>query len=356
MLTRLKLAARVTPFAAAALLAVASTRLGAQGSDPIDDLITRVLADLNDLRYADAIRRGREVLATGRTMSPAQEALLRSTIAAAYFPEEADAQRPDSAIAQFTAALAVQPDLTLPVELRWPGLDSLLTVARSRSFVLLASAEPQTIVGPDGRGRVEVQSSRVARFTLQTSLLGSAVAARQDVTTTAGTRATLQFRAHDGRDVLLTRGEYVATIVATDPVRGDSVLLRRRMLVDATPIMFVAPPALDSARLRPETRRPSFRRTFVTSLVLGTATFVVAALNNEDDFGEDFRPNSGKVALGAGVFAVGMSTYWLRGERRDERAVAANREVRDAHRRAVEAADAENSRRIRDYRVTVSFP
>lgn len=97
----------------------------------MDDLILRVIADLSDLRYGDAIVRGREVMAYARPMmSPAQASLLHTVIAAAF----------DSAIKELEAAIHVKPDVVLPVELAWDGLDSLLTVARSRSFAVVVQA------------------------------------------------------------------------------------------------------------------------------------------------------------------------------------------------------------------------
>ncbi len=341
--------------AIAAVSALAAP-LRAQNADPVDDRITRVIADVNDLRYADAITRGREVLALHRTMRPAQEALLRSALAAAFFPEETAAQQPDSAIAQFVAGIRVQPDLTLPIELRWSGLDSLLFIARARTFAVVVSAEDQSLIGPEGRGNLSVHSSRPARFTLRTSLLGNPVQTAQDASTGADTRATLRFRAHDGRNVLLATGEYIATIVATDPNTGDSTVVTRRLQVEGAALMLVAPPAFDSTKLRAEIVRPPMIRTALTALAVGTATFIIGSLGGgDDDFGDDFEPDGRSIFVGLAIFGAGASTYWLDKGKPDPEAVAANAALRDAHRKAVDDAAAESVRRIQAYRVNVKL-
>lgn len=330
--------------------------LGAQNADPVDDLIARVIADVNDLRYADAIKRGYEVFTFAPTMRPAQEALLRSALAAAFYPEETASQQPDSAIAQFVAGIRVQPDLNLPIELRWAGLDSLLGVARARTFAVVISADEQSLTGPEGRGSITVQSSRPARFVLRTNLMGSAAAARQDSTASADTRGTLRFRAHDGRDVLLAPGPHVATIVATDPVTGDSAVVTRRLTVEGAPLILIAPPALDSTKLRPETSRPPMLRTALTALAFGTATFIIGSLGGGDsDFGDDFEPDGRSIFVGLAIFGAGVGSYWLDKGKTDPEAVAANTALRDEHRKAVDAAAAESEKRIREYRVTVKL-
>lgn len=187
---------RLLSLATLACTAAFAQPLRAQSADPVDDLINRVIADVNDLRYADAIRRGNEVLTYTRTMRPAQYALLRTALAAAFYPEETVAQQPDSAIAQFVAGLKVLPDLSLPIELRWAGLDSLLAVARTRTLAVTVAMDEQALVGPDGRGSISVESSRPARFVLRTNSLGSAAVARQAATTSGATTASQIGRAH----------------------------------------------------------------------------------------------------------------------------------------------------------------
>lgn len=341
-----------------ALTVASLTPLAAQGvppaADPIDDLILRVIADLNDLRYDDAIARGREVFGFTRAMSPAQEALLRTAMAAAFYPEEEPAQRPDSALAQFAAAIRVKPDVEIPIELRWAGLDSLLGVARSRTFAVVVQADTaRTLVGPGARGGLMVQSSRPARFTLRTGLVGAGSSVLQSSSVEPSTASVLMLRALDGNDVLLAPGEYTATVTAVDPVSGDSVQVRRRLLVEGRPLLIVAPPAFDSSRLVPERSRGSLGKRAVVSAVLGGAVFALASFSKDGEADDEFNPTASSAQLGVAVFAIGLSSHWWGRGRRDPEAVAANARVRDEHRRAVEAAAAETERRRSEYRVTV---
>jgi hypothetical protein len=339
----------------AVFLTVTPSPLGAQQTNPIDDLILRVIADLNDLRYGDAIRRGRDALGSRGSMTPAQEARLRTVVAAAFYPEEAAAQQPDSAIVQLVAAVRLRPDLTIPIEVRWAGLDSLLGVARGRTFAVLVSGEPQELVGPEGRGTLRVQSSRPARFRLSTALVGSSVTTRQDEVLTPATEAGLRYRAHDGRDVLLAPGEYDARIVAQDAATGDSVVLVRRLVVEGQRLLLVAPPVFDASRLQPERVRGSITKRAVVSALLAGAVFTAASFRKDGDFDDEFNPSGTSVGLGLGVFAVGVSTHWLGRGRRDAQAVAANARVREEHRRGVEGVEEENRRRVEGYRVRVSW-
>lgn len=348
----------VLAFAVAVSSLVPPARVVAQGvpqpAGPIDDLILRVIADLNDLRYDDAIARGREVFGFTRTMTPAQEALLRTAMAAAFYPEEEPAQRPDSALAQFAAAIRVKPDVTIPIELRWAGLDSLLGVARSRTFALVVQADSaRTLVGPGARGGLMVQSSRPARFTLRTGLVGSASSVLQSSSVEPSTATVLMFRALDGSDVLLAPGEYSATITAVDPATGDSVQVQRRLVVEGRPLFIVAPPAFDSSRLLPERSRGSITKRAVISAVLGGAVFVLTSFSKDGEADDEFNPTATSAQLGVAVFAIGLSTHWWGRGGRDADAVAANARLREEHRRAVEAAEAETERRRAAYRVTV---
>ena len=333
--------------------------LGAQvvpaSREPVDDLILRVIADLSDLRYADAIVRGREVMAYARPMmSSAQASLLHTVIAAAFYPEEGSAQRPDSAIKELEAAIRVKPDVVLPVELAWDGLDSLLTVARSRSFAVVVQADSaRTLVGPTARGGLMVQSSRPARFTLRTGLVGSAASTVQSSTNEPSLASVLMFRALDGNNVLLAPGEYTATVTATDAA-GDSVRVLRRLLVEGEPLLIVAPPTFDESRLLPERRRGSLTTRVVVSALLASAVFVATSFQKDGDVDDEFNPTASSARYGLGVFAIGVGTHWLSRGRRDAEAVAANARLREDHRRAVEAAAAETEQRRNGYRVRVT--
>lgn len=335
-------------------LTLAAAPLRAQTTSPTDVLITRVIEDVNDLRYADAIRHGYEVFAVARALTPAQEVLLRSAMAAAFYPEELAAQQPDSALLQLTAAIFRVPDATLPPELHWAGLDSLLSVARRRTFAVQFSGAEQTLTGPTEQGTLTVVSSRPVRLVLRTSLLGSTVAHTQDSTSAPALRALLRFRAHNGRDVLLAQGAHTATVIAID-ANGDSVFVTRRLEVTGARLMLIAPPALDSAQLKPgTTARPNLVKAGLTTLAFALATFTIGGLSGDDeDFGPGYEPDGRSTLVGLTILSAGVFTYFVERNKADPASVAANTALRDAHRRAMDDAEAQNRTRINQYRVTV---
>jgi hypothetical protein len=342
-------------FAAVLFAAPLRAQVVPAAGEPVDDLILRVIADLSDLRYGDAIRRGREVMSYARPMMSVEQAsLLHTAIAAAFYPEEAAAQRPDSALAELEAAIRVKPDVVLPVELAWDGLDSLLTVARSRSFAVVVRADStRTLVGPAARAGLMVQSSRPARFTLRTGVLGSSTSVVQSTSAELSLASVLMFRALEGNDVLLAPGEYTATVTAVDAA-GDSVRVQRRLLVEGEPLYVIAPPTFDESRLLPERRRGNLTVRVIASALLGGLVFAATSVRVDNDFEAEFKPSGSSTSLGLGVFAVGVGTHWLSRGRRDPDAVAANARMREDHRRAVEAAAAESEQRRNNYRVRVT--
>lgn len=344
-------------------LAVAVVLLGlcrlpaqAQETSPIDDLIVRVMADLNDLRYADAIRRGYEVFAfAGRTMRPEQEVRLRSTMAAAFYPEEAESQRPDSALAQFDAVIRLAPDATLPVEIRWAGLDSLLEVSRRRTFaVVVRPAADQELAGPTGRGHIEFVASRPVRARLRSVAGGRTMV--QDTLAAPARSGRLAFRALDGRTVTLPPGTAEFVLVVSDPTSRDSVVARRTATVEGAALTLVPAPTLDSTRLKPETSKPRRVRTALTGILFATATSIIATSGRgEEPVRSAFNADGRATLITLGILGATVGTYWLDKGVPDPAAIAANAQVRTAHRTAVDAADTENRKRLESFKVMVKF-
>jgi hypothetical protein len=351
---------RLRRFTACAMVALLPVALGAQDAgvaaaprSPLDDLILKVEADVNDLRYADAIRRGNEIIGFTDARSPAQEVRLRSALAAAYYPEEPEFQRPDSAVAQLVAMLRAAPDGAIPIELRWRGLDSLFEVASSLTHaVRIEPAAPQVLVGEAGRGTVSVLASRPSHFRLRLTPAAGGVGVVHDSTSVASRSATLTYRALQGRHVLLTPGAYEIAVIAIDPATGDSVVVRRAARVEGAALILLPTPVFDESRLRPERKRASWLKTGVVSIAVAGLTIVggavfLAASGEEGD--EDLGAAVGAVGLAVG----GLTAFTIHRPKDDPAAAAANAELRAAHRRAVDAADAENQRRLAAYQVTV---
>lgn len=322
---------------------------------PIDELIARVRADVNDLRYADAVRRGHDTFAAfGSQLRPAQVIALRSAMAAAFYPEEAQAQRPDSALAYLTMLVQAQPDVRLPIELRWDGLDSLLGVARTRTFaVVMRPSDSETLIGTDGRGFVEVVSSRPATYRLRITGPMGAPVTLHDSTSTPEERSRLSFRAHDGRSALLSSGTYEFAVTAVDAT-GDSVTVRHRGEVTGSAPQLATLPVFDTTKIvrptsKPRRVMPMLSTVFFAASTIGIATAARAEEPIRSAFGTDGRATLVAVAM----IGAAVGSWWLDRGVHDPEIVKSNIEYRDAFRRQVSEVTAGNRDKVAAYRVTV---
>jgi hypothetical protein len=318
------------------------------------DLIDRVKADINDLKYAEAVRRGQEIFSFMSAMTPEQVMELRQVMAAAFYPEEAEAQQRDSALAHLVALVKMDPEARNAADLRWAGLDSLLETARSQTFsVKVRHAEESILIGTDGRGFVDVIATRPARFSLRIMPAAGGPAVLHD-TSAATARGRLSFRAHDGERPLLVNGQYLLVVTAVDTLSKDSVVTRHRGTAtgEAPTLAPLAP--FNESVLRQEYTKPPRVRTFFTGIFFAGATYAIATQARapeplRSDFGNDGRA----MMLSGMMLAATISTIWLDKGVPDRDAIQANLRARDDHRRAMLDAEAENRRRIAAYRVTI---
>ncbi|MEX2181756.1 MAG: hypothetical protein WD771_06915 [Gemmatimonadaceae bacterium] len=337
-------------------LAAASDGAAAQGTSPTDDLIARVRADVNDLRYADAIRRGHEVFAFAPNMRPAQVIALRATMAAAFYPEELAEQRSDSALAHLSAIIRLAPDATLPVELRWSGLDSLYEVARSRTLaVAVRPAAQDSLVGTDGRAFISVIASRPVRFRLRVAPLPTGASVLHDSTVTPDSRGQLGFRGHDGRTPLFVSGEYEFVVTAVDAVTGDSVTVRHHATATAaTPLAPVSTPVLDTTKLLPESAKAPRVRMVMTSVFFAAATGAIAAVARaEEPIRSEYKSDGRAILVSVAMIGAAVGGFWLDKGTVSVENLRANMALRAAHLKALTDADAESKQRIAAYKVTV---
>jgi hypothetical protein len=324
-------------------------------ASPLDDLIARVRADVNDLKYPEAIARGREVFAFARTARPAQLIALRHAMAAAFYPEEREAQNADSALAHLRASVRLQPDVQLAAELKWAGLDSLLEVARRTTFaVALRPNTADTLVGPDGRGTISFIASRPARYKLRIRALPNGASMAQDSVMTPTASGRLTYRAHDGRAAMLGAGQYEILVTAYDSASTDSLVIRHDAEATATNIALVPRPMLDTTKLQQEFAKPKRVGLVLTSLLYATSTFMIAsAARAEEPILSGFGTDGRSTFVGIAILGAGVGGFWLDKGSVNAEALKANLDLRIAHRTAVQAAEAENRRRIAEYRVTV---
>lgn len=356
----LRMPHRVCAALAGLLLALVAAPRGAdaQGTSPTDDLIARVRADVNDLRYADAIRRGHEVFAFATSMRPAQIIALRSAMAAAFYPDEVAAQQPDSALAQLSAIIRLSPDATLPLEMRSPGLDSLFNVARSRTLaVALRPSAQDSLAGTDTRGSLSVIASRPVRYRLRVTALPSGATVLHDTTVAPDARGQLTFRAHDGRAPLFATGEYEFAVTAVDVVTGDTVTVRHLATATAaTPITAAPMPVLDTTKLLPETAKAPRVKMVLTSVFFAVATGAIASSARAEEpiksaFGTDGRATLVSVAM----IGAAIGGFWLDKGTVSVPNLQSNMALRAAHLKALTDADAESKRRIATYRVMIQI-
>jgi hypothetical protein len=356
-ITRLALVAGSVCAVALPSLALAQATPPAAQASPIDDLIARVRSDVNNLAYADAVRRGNEVFAFARSMRLDQMIALRGIMASAFFPDEVAAQKPDSAMKHLVELVKLQPDVTLPVEIRWPGLDSLLEVARSRTFaVQMRPAQEDQLVGTEGRGTVSVIASRPARYRLRLRALPNGTAVLHDSVTTPASEGRLTFRGHDGKTALISAGQYEVILTAVDVASGDSVVLRHSAEATGTAPTMVPMPVFDTTLLKPDMSRPPRVRTALTSIFFATATFMIASsARAEEPLASEFGTDGRGTFVGIAILGAAVGSFWLDKGVVSVENLQSNMAARAAYRKALADAEAENRKRISEYRVTVKI-
>lgn len=326
----------------------------AQETSPIADLLNRIANDVNDFDFASAVRRGEESAVLVRSMNRDQQRLYRVVMAAAYYPEDVTFQRPEDAIQQLAELVRMQPDATLPVDFRWRGLDSLLTIARVRTFS--AQARPSVenaLVGPDGRAFVEVVLSRPARVRLAFASLADGRVVAHDSAGIAPAHR-LAFRAHDGREALFANGRYEMIVTVIDGVSGDSIVLRHAALAEGTPPEVAVAAPFDSTALRPEHEKPRRVGTAAKGLLFAALTYGVAAQGRANEPLRSAHPTDVRgIGLSGGMIAATVVAMFIDKGRALPDNIEENRLLRAAYAESVVAAAAETRRRIAEYRVSV---
>jgi hypothetical protein len=117
-----------------------STAQVAQAGSPVTDMLTKSKNALNDLQYAKADSFARQVLALGSLLTVEQQVQALQLRAAAFYPEEPDPRKQDSAVAVIRQLIAIG-GKGVPRDLSWSGLDSLV------AFVQRASAPAKIVLG-----------------------------------------------------------------------------------------------------------------------------------------------------------------------------------------------------------------
>lgn len=319
-----------------------------------DDALVAIREDVLLQRYDDAIRRANEVLGSARAMTLRQRVELWQMMAAAYYPPDAAAQKPDSALLQIDALVRVAPDATLPADLSWPGLDTL--VEKARAFVFSVTARPPSEIvmrGASEPGFITVVASRPTRFRLTTVSRATGVAVVQD-TTGPVTEAQLRLRAHNGRAPLIESGDYRIIIVARDGRTADSTVIVHDAVATASDL----PGPVRVPRFVPPTTTTRSTAHTGRALALGIgfagATFAIASQARpsgtiRSGFGTDQRA----LVVGAAMVGAAVASLFLDTEDARPADAATIERARRDHDRRVARAAAEARERLSGYRVVL---
>lgn len=338
-----------------ALLSLLPLAVGAQGSaeSNVDVLLDRVAADINDLEYAEAIRRGQSLAISATAMSTAHRVRWRLLMAAAFFPEDPNLQHGDSAMRHLEAAVRLQPDARYDPAMRWRGLDSLLDRSRARTLgVALRPTPLQHADGADAPARITVIATHPTRFRL--NLVDRATDETVHADTATGDSAVFAIPAHDGRRVILAPGTYVLEMTAVDAgVAARTV--RHEVTVRGTLPKLEAEPELNESSLLPEFVAVPRRRAILTGLAFSGATLAIASMGRSDGaladrFDTDARAYAVSAAMLVGVTAV---LWKQKGAPLPQNAVA-NSTTRSRHQRELDGVIASNRALLRGYRPEVS--
>lgn len=339
-----------------ALLSLLPLAVGAQRSaeSNVDVLLDRVAADINDLEYEQAIRRGQSLAISATAMSTAHRVRWRLLMAAAFFPEDPRLQHGDSAMRHLEAAVQLQPDARYDPAMRWRGLDSLLDRSRARTLgVALRPTPPQQADGADAPARITVVATHSTRFRL--NLVDPASDESVHADTATGDSAVFAIPAHDGRRVILAPGKYMLEVTAVDAGRAARTVRHAVTVTGELPTL-EAEPELDRSSLLPEFVSMPKRRAILTGLAFSGATLAVASMGRSDGaladrFGTDARAYAVSAAMLVGVTAV---LWKQKGAPLPQNAVA-NSTTRARHQRELDGVLVRNRALLRKYRPLVSI-
>lgn len=342
-------------------LSLAAAPLGAQArqqASPIDDLLKRAMDAYNDLQYSRADSLARQVLAVGSRITQDQRTRALMVVAAAAYPDDPSSQRRAVALTTLKQLVRTNLGLKLPQEITWPGLDSLVAEARRTTFGVEVTADTaQEVVGPQGVARLRVRSSRPGMFnvTIMPPDGGSAAVVDSLAVTSEG---EFRFATMRNERPVFSTGAYSVIVTGVDAASHDTVTVRYEARVVAPPMEFVTTATkVDSSKFLPErTRRFGYKSIFPALLVGGGAYALSAVVRGEgNNIRKDVAADSKGMAV-AGALAVStlVAGFMDRG-RAIPANIAANRAYGTAVQKSIADAQAENRRRVAEYKTTFYF-
>jgi hypothetical protein len=309
--------------------------------DPVVRLLQSARTAFDDLEYGRAISICRLALQQP-TITRAQRLDVLRVLAAAQYPNDPDAARPDSAARTLRLLVKLDLDATFPRTLGWRGLDSLLADVRTRTLALaVVPASDQQVRGGDGAWVLPFRTTMAADVALTAERNGAVV----PLAAGRGPDGVLRVPALRDRVPLLANGDW--TLVVSARVPADSEVVRLAATFASDSLVFLPVPALDSTGFKPERANPIGRRALLAGVVLGGATAAMASgLRAEDPvrsaYGVDARAFGVAAALAVGA---GMAVFLDKGRDLPDNAKA-NADRRATHAREAAEVVAENDRRL----------
>ncbi len=351
MMNRIVASVRALPLAL--MLVAAPVGAQVQQSSVVDDLLKRAQDAYNDLNFGRADTLANQVLANTGRITAAQRTRAMVIVAAAAYPDDPPAQRRTVALTMLRSLVRMNLDVEVPTEFRWAGLDSLVDEAKRTSFGIAVTADSlQTLVGPQGVGRVAVRSNRSGRYMMRISQGGATVAVD---TATVGVTGELRFSGMQNEKPVFTTGDYQVTITGIDASGRDTMSVTRSMRVEAPTLEFLtAQTRLDSTKLLP-VRSPKFgAKAILPAIIAGGGAFALASvLRGDGKIATDVPGDSKGIAVG-GAIAVGTILAGFADRGRPLPAnVAANKAYGEAFNKTIADTQAENRRRVVEHRTTV---
>jgi hypothetical protein len=321
---------------------------------PVNDLIAKAKDAIDNLQFDEALTAGREALQQ-RRLRVGQTVLIQQVLAAAFFPDPADApnrQQTDSASHYLRLSLRLQPDAQIPEDLRWRGLDSLFVEVKKATFAAVARPqEDYALTGFDGRAFIDVITTRPASFRLVSVNVRTNAVVTQDSVLSA-TRARLALRAHDGARPLFQSGDYQLRIEVEDVPSGERQVLVYDATAVGTPPVLERAPEFDSAKIKPERTKRRLAQGISTGLIFGAFTVALSQFARAENPIRSGVAKDGR-AMGLGVLVAlgGIAGGVLDKGLPLPANVEENRVLRAQHAQAVTVAQDQNRRKAAEYKV-----
>ena len=338
-------------------IALAVPAVARAQANPIDDLLRLSTDAFNDLNYKKADSVARSVLLISAA-TPAQRARAQMVIAASAYPDDPSAQRRAVALATLKQLVKVNYSLKLPQELTWAGLDSLLDEAKRTTFALQVTAEPQqTAVGFDGTASIHVKSNKTGLFRLVIAAKsGSGVAVVDSLISVP--EGDITFKVMRDEKPIFNSGDYSLTVTGFEPGgRGDTVTVQYTVRADAPPIVPVTVPTnMDSTKLLKTRAGKSGAKSLFPALLVGGAAFALSSsVRGEGNIATSVAADSKGAAIGGVLMISTIVAGFADRGRLIPANIAANKAAGEAFQKSVADAQAENRRRITEYKTVLTF-